>query len=232
MTQLSPSRATESLPVTPSPYSPLSSTTNLPTTSSPPTVKVQVGIADPSLSQNDTLVNQLVQLINAVYTVAEEGIFNDVYRRTTPSDLKNLIQPSELALAWISSSSSDPNPPPSQYDSPTSKIIGCARVQSLSATHGVFGMLVCDPNHRGSGAGKKLVEFAEGYCKDVLGKTVMQCELLVSTEFEHPFKVRMHSWYERMGYKVVRIGDFGAEYPHLKPCLVTDVEFRVYEKPL
>ncbi len=93
-------------------------------------------------------------------------------------------------------------------------------------------MLVCDPDYRGSGAGKKLVEFAEEHCKNVLGKSVMQCELLVSTEFEHPFKVRMHAWYERMGYKVVRSGDFGAEYPHLKPCLVTDVEFRVYEKPL
>ncbi|KAK4206567.1 hypothetical protein QBC37DRAFT_434743 [Rhypophila decipiens] len=227
MTQLSPNPAAESLPVTPSPYSPLSSATNLPTTSASP-VKVQVGIADPSLSQNDTLVNQLVELINAVYTVAEEGIFNDVYRRTTPSDLKNLIQTSELALAWIYS---DPNAP-SQYDSPTSRIIGCARVQSLSPTHGVFGMLVCDPNHRGSGAGKKLVEFSEEHCKNVLGKTVMQCELLVSTEFEHSFKVRMHSWYERMGYKVVRKGDFGGEYPHLKPCLVADVEFRVYEKPL
>lgn len=76
------------------------------------------------------------------------------------------------------------------------------------------------------------MEFAEEHCKTVLGKSVMQCELLVSTEFEHPFKMRMHAWYERMGYKVVRIGDFGGEYPHLKPCLVTDVEFRVYEKPL
>lgn len=239
MTQLVPPSPSESQPVTPSPYSPLSSTTNLSTTTTAttcpsPAQEVRLAIADPSLAQNNSLVAQLVELINTVYTVAEEGIFDDVYRRTTSSELRHLIEASELALAWIPTTSPSSSSASSggSYDDPSSKIIGCARVQSLSPTHGVFGMLVCDPAHRGSGAGKKLVEFAEEHCRTGLGKSIMQCELLVSTEFNHPFKARMHAWYERMGYRVVRIGDFGAEYPHLAPCLVTKTEFRVYEKPL
>ena len=93
-------------------------------------------------------------------------------------------------------------------------------------------MLVCDPSFRGSGAGKKLVHFAEEHCRDGLGKEVMQCELLVSTEWDNPFKVRMHGWYERMGYRVVRKGDFAEEWPQFGVHLVSKVEFRVYEKAL
>ncbi|KAK3312974.1 hypothetical protein B0H66DRAFT_383734 [Apodospora peruviana] len=194
---------------------------------------VLVAMADPSLASDEAFINHLTKLVNEVYTAAEEGIFNSEYRRTNLSELRKLILNSELALAWQTApvvQTTTAAPPPTD----DSLLIGCARIQSVpdQPTHGVFGMLVCDPKFRGAGAGRDLVRFAEHYAKNKLRKTVMQCELLVSTEFTHPFKARMQEWYERMGYKVVRIGDFGKECPHLKPCLVTDVEFRVFEKPL
>lgn len=211
-----------SVPITPIPRSPSENNNILAPTNSTDTL--QVAIADPSLAQNESVITHLVELINAVYTVAEEGIFNPAYKRIDAPDLRNLILTSEFAIAWTSPYST------AGPESPTSKIIGCARVQSLSPTQGVFGMLVCDPSFRGSGTGRKLVHFAEEHCRDRLGKTVMRCELLVSTEWENPYKVRMHNWYVRMGYKVVGTGNFAEEWPQYGVHLMSDVEFRVYEK--
>ncbi|KAK3346647.1 hypothetical protein B0T25DRAFT_521020 [Lasiosphaeria hispida] len=194
-----------------------------------PPEPVQIAIPDPSITSDTALMARLTELVNAVYTAAEEGLFSPAYQRTSADELRQLIRARELALAWRSDITAPTSQTPSAI--PASALVGCVRITSLSPTHGDFGMLVCDPTFRGSGTGRDLVKFAEEASR-AAGKTVMQCELLVSVDFSHPFKTRMQGWYERMGYQVVKNGDFGADYPHIAPHLITKTEYRVFEKAL
>ncbi|KAK0725266.1 hypothetical protein B0H67DRAFT_550873 [Lasiosphaeris hirsuta] len=194
-----------------------------------PPEPVQIAIPDPSITADTALIARLTELVNIVYTGAEEGLFSPAYRRTNEAELRQLLNDGVLALAWVGAPTVSSTPAPSTI--PASALVGCVRITSLSPTHGDFGMLVCDPAFRGSGTGRDLVRFAEEACR-AAGKTVMQCELLVSVEFSHPFKTRMQGWYERMGYRVVKNGDFGADYPHIAPHLITKTEYRVFEKGL
>ncbi|KAK3303036.1 uncharacterized protein B0T15DRAFT_262035 [Chaetomium strumarium] len=199
--------------------------------------RVQISIPQASVADNAPLVARLTDLINAVYTETEEGLFAPSYRRTSRDEVRQLLKRRELALAFLLpvSLASPCRCDPPEAEAPVSDaetVIGCIRIVSLSPTHGDFGMLACDAAYRGRGAGRALVEFAEEHCRVALGKTAMQCELLVSRAFDHPFKARNQAWYERMGYRVVGRLDFAAEHPHLAGHLVTEGELRVFEKTL
>ncbi|KAK3689275.1 hypothetical protein B0T22DRAFT_169463 [Podospora appendiculata] len=193
------------------------------TTTPKPTPSIQISIPDPSITTNTPLMHTLLTLINTVYTAAESGIFSPVYQRTTLAELTTLLHARELALAWDHSE-------PGSSSSPS--LAGTIRVFTLTSQLADIGMLCCAPSLAGTGVGRALVEFAEGYARRVLGAETMQLELLFPVEFVHPLKVRLQGWYERMGYAVVRVGDFGDEYPHLKPHLVTRIDYRVFEKRL
>ncbi|KAL2127560.1 hypothetical protein VTI74DRAFT_10552 [Chaetomium olivicolor] len=198
-----------------------------PMTAANESLAVMIDIPDASIADNASLVTRLTDLINVVYTAAEEGLFAPTYRRTSEHEVREILGRREFALAWRGSDSGDGG---SRAPSPDS-LVGCIRIVDLSPTHGDFGMLACDSAFRGAGTGRALVRFAEEHCR-ALGKTTMQCELLVSLEFSHPFKARNQAWYERMGYRVVRSVNFGADYPHLTPHLITQAELRVFEKVL
>jgi ribosomal protein S18 acetylase RimI-like enzyme len=183
-------------------------------------------------------VARLTSLINTVYTAAEQGLFAPTYQRTSEDEIRQFLRKRELALAYRRTLPflADTNPQipivPTPEAAAADSLVGCIRIVDLSPTHGDFGMLALDPAARGAGAGRALVRFAEERCRAGLGKTVMQCELLVSRVFEHPFKARNQAWYERMGYRVVRAESFGKEHPHLAPHLITETELRVFEKAL
>jgi ribosomal protein S18 acetylase RimI-like enzyme len=197
--------------------------------------RVQISIPESCAADDVALVARLTDLINAVYTETEEGLFAPSYRRTSHGEVRQLLVRRELALASIHLVSPPSHSDPEKIEpavSDTKTVIGCIRIVSLSPTHGDFAMLACDAAYRGRGAGRALVRFAEEHCRAVLGKTAMQCELLVSRAFDHPFKARNQAWYERMGYRVVGRLDFATEHPHLAGHLVTEGELRVFEKAL
>ncbi|KAH6842439.1 hypothetical protein B0I37DRAFT_392998 [Chaetomium sp. MPI-CAGE-AT-0009] len=198
-------------------------------TSTPTFGLFQIRIPEASIADNAPLVTRLTNLINTAYTITEKGLFAPTYRRTSEDEVRELLRQRQFALAFTTSPSNSADV--STASSPDS-LIGCIRILDLSPTHGDFGMLACVPAFHGAGTGRALVRFAEEHCRAALGKTVMQCELLVSLEFEHPFKARNQAWYERMGYRVVRTADFAVEQPHLAPHLITKAELRVFEKRL
>ena len=90
-------------------------------------------------------------------------------------------------------------------------------------------MLALDSKHKGNGLGRQLVVFAENECCRRGCKT-MQLELLVPTGFQHSGKARMQAWYLRLGYKIVKLGDFYEEYPDLAGILAGPTEYRIFEK--
>lgn len=184
--------------------------------------RVTVGLAPPESASDDSYVARLVAIINAAYSTSEGDIFGEDYKRTDPAEVSQFIQGGEIAIATLTGTDSAVD---------FSSIIGCVRVQQLSATHGEFGMLALDMAHQGRGSGRDLVSFAEEECRRK-GRTVMQVELLFPMWFELAIKLRLESWYQRLGYVLSKAEDFGQSYPHLARLLRGECEYRIYEKPL
>jgi GNAT superfamily N-acetyltransferase len=175
---------------------------------------VAVRLLDPAAGGDAGLVEQLSELINGVYATAEHGLWRDGATRTTPSELAELIEAREIAVATVGG-----------------RLVGAVRVQAISDAAGEFGMLVADPEYRGIGVGRALIAFAERHSRD-RGLRAMQLELLVPRTWRHPSKVFLDDWYRRIGYRVIRTISLDDMYAELSPLLATPCELVVYEKPL
>jgi GNAT superfamily N-acetyltransferase len=111
------------------------------------------------------------------------------------------------------------------------RIAGSVRFHDVAAHTSEFGMLVADPDQRGIGIGRDLVEFAERQSRE-RGLSAMQLELLVPRGWRHPNKEFLKSWYGRRGYRLIGVGSVEGAHPHLAPLLATACDLTVYEKPL
>ena len=160
----------------------------------------------------------LAQLINRVYAVAEEGMWQAVdgapMPRTTTKEVQSLLSKQHLLLA--------------RHDE---SLVGCVCVKMLSPLIAEFGLLVAHPDLRGKGIGRALVVAAEQEARDK-GADVMQLELLTPKNWEHPVKAFLHRWYTRIGYVPIRTEPFSQTYAHLAVHLATPCTFTVYHKSL
>lgn len=169
---------------------------------------------EPEAAQDVALVEQLTELINAVYAVAEDGLWNAGATRTTLDEVVELARAGQIAVARLSG-----------------RVVGCVCVKRLDEDTGEFGMLAADPAHRGVGVGRELVRFAERKSSDD-GVRSMQLELLVPRGWTHPTKVFLAAWYTRIGYRVACTGAIDEAYPALAPLLSTPCDFVIYHKRL
>ncbi|KAG6031222.1 hypothetical protein E4U40_007315 [Claviceps sp. LM458 group G5] len=192
-----------------------------------PTPGLRICMGDAPVAQNAQLVSSLAQIVNDAFEEVEANIFGPGYRRTDEDELKAFIQKGCLAIAYVPADKSQT----SHAANPLPQLVGCVFIKQLSARLGNFGMLAVDPKYRGQGLGRAMIDFAENFCRDK-GCTTMQMELLVTTNFEHVVKSRMQEWYRRLGYQVVRLGNFEQDYPSLANLLATPVDLRVFEKAL
>ena len=153
-------------------------------------------------------------MINDVYIESEGNIWIDQHQRITPERLVEIIKLGELLLAFKSE-----------------EICGCIHLEPMPGKSYKFKMLVANPKYKGKGVGSVLVNFAEQQAKDK-GATTMQLELLVPTEFEHPDKIFLNSWYTRIGYK--QIGEHDVDFVHqgISQFLKTGCVAKVYQKEL
>jgi GNAT superfamily N-acetyltransferase len=161
-----------------------------------------------------TLVDDVTDLVNRVYTDAEKGLWRDGCLRTDRDEIAAIIERGELVVA--------------RRDG---RLVGAVRVQRLADDLAEFGMLAASPEHRGLGVGRALVAFAEGWAREQ-GLSRMQLELLVPRTWTHPVKEFLREWYTRIGYREVRTDDLAATYPSLAPQLATPCAFVIYEKDL
>jgi len=175
---------------------------------------VEVRLLPPSAEADAALVAALTELVNAAYARGEEGIWRDGAARVTTAQMAGLIGDGEMAAATLDGA-----------------VVGCVRVRRVDARTGELGMLAAAPAHWGSGVGRLLVGCAERL-SSARGLDTMRLDLLVPTGRPHPHKERMHAWYTRLGYEVVRHGDLGDDHPHLVPLLATPCDLRIYHRPL
>jgi len=162
----------------------------------------------------DAVAEDVTHLMNRVYVTAEEGIWRDGATRTTVAEVTELIRRGEIAVARLNG-----------------RIVGAVRIQRLDDMIGEFGMLAADPDHRGTGIGRRLVGVAERLSAD-RGLSIMQLELLVPKAWTHPFKKFLHDWYTRIGYQPVQRVTIDEQYPMLAPLLATPCDFVIYHKDI
>lgn len=159
-------------------------------------------------------MSALTDLINEVYAVAEGGLWTEGSTRTTAEEVADLTRAGEIAVAVLGE-----------------QVVGCIRIRRLDDDVSEFGMLAAAPSHRRIGVGRELVRFAEQSSRDK-GHGTMQLELLVPREWKHPSKEFLARWYDRIGYKVVRVGSTDEFYPNLSPLLATPCDFVIYRKDI
>lgn len=174
----------------------------------------EAGLLPAEAADDGSLVARLCGLVNRAYALGEVGLWLDGAARVGEGEMARLIRAGEVAVAT---------------DGPA--LLGCVRVQRLDGRTGELGMLAAAEGHRGAGVGRLLVGFAERLSAD-RGLDTMQLELLVPVGWPHPDKERLHAWYTRRGYRVVRTGSLGEDHPHLVPLLATPCVLRVYHRPL
>ena len=173
-----------------------------------------VGWLAAEASDDAGLVDQLTDLINTVYEVAECGLWRDGATRTTAAEVAGLIRDGEIAVA--------------RRDA---RIVGCMRLHDVPGDTSEFGILVAAPDERATGVGRALLDFAEALGRE-RGLRAIQLELLVPRAWSHPSKEFLRAWYGRRGYRIARTGGIDAAYPHLAPLLATACDLEIHEKPL
>lgn len=176
--------------------------------------EISVGLLEATESLDRELADQLARLINDVYGTAESGLWRDGAPRTSASEVADLIAAGQIAVARRDGG-----------------IAGCVRLHDVAQDASEFGLLVADPDDRGTGVGRALVSFAEQHSRD-RGLRAMQLELLVPRGWSHPSKEFLKSWYGRMGYRLIGTRRIDDAYPKLAPLLATPCDLTVYEKPL
>ena len=163
---------------------------------------------------NEMTVSYLTDLINRVYDEAETGMWKPKVLRTTKSEVRKYLKCSQLILTELNGT-----------------IVGSVLVQKQEDDVAEFGMLVCSPEHRGTGIGSNLVQAAEKWAKDNGCKT-MRLELLTPRSWKNPSKEFLKDWYSRIGYKPRFTESLEKMYPEKVQELATDCDFTVWLKTL
>ncbi len=153
-------------------------------------------------------------MINQAYVQSEGDIWKNEHQRITKSALLEIIAKRELLLAVNGDS-----------------ICGCIHLEPMSDSMFKFKMLVANPVFKGIGVGSILVKFAENEAIKK-GAAKMQLELLVPTDYKHPDKIFLNSWYTRIGYKKTAEHDVNYLDPGLTKLLKTDCVAEIYQKIL
>ena len=175
---------------------------------------VHVRQLDAAAAADAEFVDQLTELINDVYAIAESGIWRDGVTRTKPAELAELIRAEEIAVATRDG-----------------EVVGSVRIHDVAADASEFGVLVAAPEQRGTGVGRALLDFAEQRSR-ARGLRAMELELLLPRTWSHPNKEFLKAWYGRRGYRLIGSRRIDDAHPHLAPLLATECDVAVYQKPL
>lgn len=159
-------------------------------------------------------IEYLAALINAVYDIAESGMWHRKGVRTNAAEVERLLQAHRLILAEADGG-----------------LVGAVRVGQLDGGTAEFGMLVVDERYRGQGIGAALVAHAERWARERQCLT-MRLELLTPRHWTHPVKAFLRDWYTRLGYVPRSTEPFEAHFPEAGAELATECDFTVWEKAL
>ena len=159
------------------------------------------------------LVGAISTLVNDAYEIAERGLWQEPYERTTPPLTAEAIAREELAVARLDG-----------------RIVGSICTFQLDPETGWCGALAVDPAFAGRGLGGTLMSFAEERASSAGARTI-QLEVLAPSP-ANPHTDQITAWYLRRGYR--EVGRFGLDEvePDAVPYLATACQVTVMQKPL
>lgn len=103
---------------------------------------------------------------------------------------------------------------------------GCAQLSKKFETTFLFGLLCVDPNLKGKGYGRDLLDFMERTARENDAQT-LQLELLEPAQAKHTHKAFLRDWYTRKEYHPTHQEGFP-----MKDILAVQATFTIFEKAL
>jgi ribosomal protein S18 acetylase RimI-like enzyme len=159
-------------------------------------------------------IQKLADLINFAYNKANEGTWPSSWRRTSTSQIAQMISHHQIRAAYLDST-----------------IIGTIRLQTLQTENGPIaelGLLAVAPEARGTGAGNALVQYVEHEAK-MMGLGIMQLEVLVPREMGE-IKHGLVKYYRKLGY--VRTGYGELDAAAMPEMLMRRCDYVIFHKVL
>ena len=167
---------------------------------------------DVVVAHDETLVAELVSLINHAYARGEAGLWRGHVDRTDEAEIAEAVRAGQMLVARAGG-----------------RIAGCLRTRALDETTADVGLIGVAA--WGGGTGRALVGAAEDLARS-RGIGTMRLELLVPRTGTHPDKERLREWYTRRGYAVVRRIPMEEYLPHVALLLSAPGDILVFAKPL
>ena len=200
-----------------------------------PRPEYSIRFATPTdVASDESLIPAITDLVNEVYRVAEDGLWQPAFKRTNIEDVKRIIASGQLVVAFLTKQG--------QRDMINhADLLGVVKLQilpqktSLNGAHpnvvAEFGMLAVPLLHRSLGLGRALLDYAEQWARE-RGATMMQLEIVTPKGWVHPSKAFLAEWYGRRGYMAIKQLPFEQMHPALAESLAVECDYTVWEKDL
>ncbi len=156
----------------------------------------------------------VVSMVNKVYYSSEKDFWSEGYYRISNEDFNKYLHNN-----WL-------------YVLEENKcIIACILFKQEQKEIASFSMLVCHPDHRKKGIGRKMVSFVTNQAIKKANKK-MYIEILSPKYWIHEEKKFLKTWYVKLGYSLKKEIDFKDYHPDHVPYMKCDLVFSLYEKSL
>lgn len=157
---------------------------------------------------------ELHEILRIAYALTEVEVWGENYLRITFEDYNKLIDKGEILIAYHEGN-----------------VVGGIHFYQRKPGLYSFSLLCADFDKSGLGIGRLLVERVEELALKN-NATSIQLEILRPKGIDVPFKLRISSWYERMGYRYTHSQNFAEVVPVKAVNLVNPSDFDYYTKEL
>ena len=155
------------------------------------------------------------EILRIAYAVTEKEIWGDNYDRLFLEDFTKIVKSGDIFVAYLND-----------------QIVGSVHIYASDKDTYRFSLLSVDFKHGGNGIGTALIKRAE---EEALkhGAKQIKIEILRVKNVDVPHKLRLHQYYQRLGYVHTGSEDCSCLIPDWKyELLVAPSDFDFYCKKL
>lgn len=150
-------------------------------------------------------IKEAHEILRIAYEVTEEEIWGKDYNRLFIEDFTALVEAGEIYVAYLDN-----------------KIVGSIHIYQHNSDTYKFSLLSVDFKHGGNGIGTALINRAEEEAIQNGAKQI-KIEILRVKGKDVPHKVRLHNYYQRLGYAYTHSAD--------SDCLIPDWKYKLLVNP-
>jgi len=150
-------------------------------------------------------ISQAHEIMRVAYEITEEEIWGKNYIRLYLEDFTKLVEAGDIYVAYLNN-----------------VIVGSIHIYRKDETTYTFSLLSANLNLGGQGIGSALIKKAEEEAL-VNNATSIKIEILRVKGTDAPHKIRLHNYYERLGYKYTHSSD--------SSCIIPDWKYKTLLKP-